>query len=501
LEKKAQLAIDRLHAVIQGVEPITESDRELFSSFVTSEENPNVIAFNSSSPWQPELVSPLLQPKKYNSTSIESLLLLAKNNPDVFNLNNVLLDGVFPVSLLQSVQGNVEKTYNEVKTKEPLERLFWNADFLYSLGMYYTASMVNSMGISEPLQWVPSFPLGSNSVTLSDLSLMFQTFLQGKMFRYFNTAQPNQLLIIKRIEDINGNLLWQSKPKEIAFQDPFFSTPILNTLRGTVTAGTAYLKLNGNVILRSSDVNLDKVLIADKIAIPSFGKTGTTNNYTNGTYIGFLPYPLEKGDNLTPQNAYTIATYVGYDSNQPMIRKWFKAAGGSAIPAWQEVAKEIIISQDFADKLNWQDLAKSGSHLVPFYYGNGLSRVVVPINSGVSVSAQSSDPDDPDSSNDIYASDYTETGRRTFMVYLEGSASDDIFVPKRKVSFYAPFVYVPNDKNLKDGKDMKDDGKAPVDQPVSPAPMAEKSPDSLKSAPTPAPGSADDLPPPPPSIQ
>ena len=97
-------------------------------------------------------------------------------------------------------------------------------------------------------------------------------------------------------------------------------------------------KLNGKIILRSDNDDTDKQLLADKITIPAFGKTGTTNNYTNGTYIGFLPYPAYKGDSLSADNAYTIASYVGYDSNEPMVRKWYKAPGGSAIPAWQEIA-------------------------------------------------------------------------------------------------------------------------------------------------------------------
>ena len=78
------------------------------------------------------------------------------------------------------------------------------------------------------------------------------------MLRYFNTTQPNQLLVIKRIEDTNGNLLWQFKGKEYSFADPFYSIPILNTMRGTVTAGTAYTKLNGKIILRSDNNDIDK---------------------------------------------------------------------------------------------------------------------------------------------------------------------------------------------------------------------------------------------------
>ncbi|WP_158998304.1 transglycosylase domain-containing protein [Pigmentibacter ruber] len=434
LSIQAKKAIDSLNKIVGGSN-LAEVDRDLLSSFAKNDDG-NLV-FLGNSPWKPEVTSALVSSTKLTPLNFDSLLTYVKANPNLLNSSSVLLDGIVNVSIIDSINSDLNKKWKDVQSAPALERLYWNSDFRYSLAMYYAANMVNDMGVQEPLKWVPSFSLGSNDVTLADLALMYQTFLTGKTYRYFNTAQPNQLLLIKRIEDANGNLLWEAKAKEFQFSDNFYSAPTLNTLRGTVTAGTAYI-LNKSVILRSNDEEIDKQLLSSPIKVPAFGKTGTTNEYKNGTYIGFLPYPTTKGDILSPDNSFTIATYIGYDSNEPMVRKGYRVYGGAAIPAWEEIAVAIIKDQDYAEKLDWKFLHSKKAHVIPFDYGSGLSQVVVPINSGVTVSAQDPDDDEKSQVDNPYANDYSDTGQRLFKVYLQGSTSDGVFIPKRKVSFYNP---------------------------------------------------------------
>lgn len=409
-------------------------NQDLISSFSKSADG-DFLVFTSPSPWQPQITSPLVQPVSSVHISTDSLIHFLAKNPSFLSPSKILLDGVVPLSLVENINAKINEKYSAIASQSDLEKLFWNADFRYSLGMYYTATMANKAGVTEQLQWVPSFPLGSNSITLANLSLLYQTFLTGKTYRYFNSSQTNQLIVIKRIEDSNGNLLWELKPQENQFVDPFYSSSMLDTLRGTITAGTGF-PLNWSVILRSRDDSIDKQLQSAKVRVPIFGKTGTTNNYVNGTFIGFLPYPAENGGTLSAENAYTIASYIGYDSNKPMVRKWYRVYGGAAIPAWEEIALSIIKNQNFADKLNWKSLSQNQSHLVPFDYGSGLNKVVVPLHSGVSTAVASDDAQDADQ-NDPYANDYSSTKQGSLEVYLPGSISNDILVPKRKVQFYS----------------------------------------------------------------
>ncbi|WP_161597585.1 transglycosylase domain-containing protein [Fluviispira multicolorata] len=466
LAAQAKNAIEALKETSSG-SAITEIDRDFLLSFAKSEDG--ALVFQSQDPWRPEVTSNLVTGIKTTPLSIDALLTLIRANSSILNSTNILLDGVVPLSLIETINSDLAKYWKNLQEASPFEKLFWNADFRYSLGMYYTANMSNSMGIQKPLKWVQSFPLGSNDITLSDLALMYQTFLTGKTYRYFNSVQPNQLVLIKRIEDSNGNLLWEAKAKEYQFADRFYSPSMMNVLRGTVTAGTAYV-LNNEIILRSNDEVIDKQLQAAKIRIPVFGKTGTTNDYKNGTYIGFIPYPASNGDVLSPDNAYTIASYIGYDTNEPMIRKGYRVYGGGAIPAWQEIALSIIKNQNFAEKLDWKYWAEKKAHVVPFEFGSNLSQVIVPINSGVSLANQETDDDNAEEKNP-YANDYSETGRRLFKIYITGSSSDNVFIPKRKVSFYTPVPPPQNIFSSPNSNEVSDVTASLNNKPVVPEPL------------------------------
>lgn len=433
LAQKAKLGLAELQKINKSENSFIVN-RELISQFSKSSDG-NFLIFNSVTPWQPSITSQLVEPVTSVSLNTESLIHLISKNPSLLNSSKILLDGVVPLSLITNINSTLHEKYALVMGQTDLEKLFWNADFRYSLGMYYTAKMANGMGVTESLQWVPSFPLGSNSITLANLSLLYQTFLTGKTYRYFNSPQVNQLAVIKRIEDSNGNLLWELKSKENQFVDSFYSSPILNTLRGTITAGTGF-PLNWSIILRSNDENVDQQLRTAKIRVPIFGKTGTTNNYVNGTFIGFLPYPTENGGVLSAENAYTIASYIGYDSNKPMVRKWYRVYGGAAIPAWEEIALGIIKNQNYAEKLDWQGLAQAQQHLIQFDYGAGLAKATIPLHSSISTSVKEDKNQDTAEADDPYADDYSDDKQNLLEVYLPGSISNDILVPKRKVGFY-----------------------------------------------------------------
>lgn len=420
-------------------EPIDEREASLLSSFGHLVDS-DVIVFNAPQRWLPNVTSSLVPPIKSLPLRRNELLSFFKENPDAFRESAVLLDNVVPVNLISTLVHDLGSTFNEVVQRAPLEKIYWNADLRYSLGMLYTSKMVKiAGGMQSPLKWVPSFPLGSNDVTLAELSLLYQTFLTGKMYRYFDTKQTNQLLVIKRIEDFNGNLIWEPTTKEYQLVDQFYTPSILDTMRATITAGTGY-SLNWNVLLSSKDNDINKKLSSAKIRIPIFGKTGTSNNFTNATFIGSLPYPTENGqESLSPENAYTIATYIGLDSNEPMTRGPYHAYGGSAIPGWEKIARSIVKTQKYAEKIDWKSLIESRDHVIPFDYGSGLSTVVVPVHSSISLFSEDVNEDtDGTRKSSIYANDYSDTGQRLLRVYLPGSSSDGVFVPKRKISFFTP---------------------------------------------------------------
>src|SRR5690606_18161765 len=69
------------------------------------------------------------------------------------------------------------------------------------------------------------------------------------------------------------------------------------------------------------------------VRIPAFGKTGTTNDYTNAYFAGWIPYPTEKNEPLDTENAYVISAYVGYDLNRTMRAGYLRISGAQgALP-------------------------------------------------------------------------------------------------------------------------------------------------------------------------
>lgn len=432
MREQARAAIGRIKDLAQSKALLSKEDQLALAPFYSIDRR---IVFMPAEPFDIGVVTPLLQPVKPNVLRPEEVVRMAEENISMFSEENVLLDGLIPMSLIAEIKEQVDSKYRTIADASPMEKLYRHDDFRYSLGMLYAQFMTRQMGIESDVQWVPSFPLGANVVSLAELALSYQTILEGKTYRYFNTEQENQLLLIKRIEDEQGNLLWEADQEEHRLFDDFYTGPMLSVLRGTVTNGTARAA-NRTVTLRSKNPEEDAVLEKAGLRIPIFGKTGTTNDYVNATYVGYLPYPKDSGvKSLSPENAYTIAAYVGYDTNEPMRRRGFKVAGGTgALPAWIEIAQTLIRERKFSEKLNWRPMVEKKISEVPFDYGSDVQRITVPVH-GASASDSENDGSD-ESRADLNAviDDYASSGNSVLRVAVAGRTSDGVFVPTRRVS-------------------------------------------------------------------
>lgn len=432
MREQARAAIERLKDLAQNKTLLSKEDQLALAPFYSIDRR---VVFMPADPFDIGVVTPLLQSVKPNVLKPEEVVRMAEENISMFSEENVLLDGLIPMSLIAEIKEQVDSKYKTIADASPMEKLYRHDDFRYSLGMLYAQFMTKQMGIESDVQWVPSFPLGANVVSLAELALSYQTILEGKTYRYFNTEQENQLLLIKRIEDEQGNLLWEADQQEHRLFDDFYTGPMLSVLRGTVTNGTARAA-NRTVTLRSKNPDEDSVLEKAGLRIPIFGKTGTTNDYVNATYVGYLPYPKDSGvKSLSPENAYTIAAYVGYDTNEPMRRRGFKVAGGTgALPAWIEIAQTLIREQKFSEKLNWRPMVEKKISEVPFEYGSDVQRITVPVH-GASASDSENDGSD-ESRADLNAviDDYASSGNSVLRVAVAGRTSDGVFVPTRRVS-------------------------------------------------------------------
>ncbi len=291
--------------------------------------------------------------------------LEAWNTNIVEALDNVKIDGSVPRKILIRMDQIIDKNLAEIKkTDEDPYRLysyFQHHDFRIGLGLKYLVRLAQAVGVQNRLEGVLSFPLGTNDVTTGEVAKIYQTFMAGKVYRFFEEGPANQISFVKRIEDRFGNVLFKADRKESQLVDPFVAQQVREILKQVVAHGTgrrAYSELYVNE--QDKNGTTDPTVAGAKahknefqVRVPSFGKTGTTNDFTTSYFAGFMPYPTEKYKPLNPENSYTVATYVGYDMNKIMKKGMQRIYGGvGALPVWTDFLKEVIKIKQYADYID-----------------------------------------------------------------------------------------------------------------------------------------------------
>lgn len=126
-------------------------------------------------------------------------------------------------------------------------------------------TLARKMGVTSPLDPVPSIALGTSDVTLYEMTAAFNTYPSQGIY-----IEPQFIL---RIEDKYGNVLENYTPhKEEAMSEETAYT-MLRTMQGVVESGTS-VRLRYKYGLNN----------------PIAGKTGTTQNHSDGWFIGMTPY-------------------------------------------------------------------------------------------------------------------------------------------------------------------------------------------------------------------
>lgn len=307
-------------------------------------------------------------------------------------LSDVLLDGWLPASQAGLLAQYLDKHYEEVMARNDdydLARYYQHHDFRIGLGLKYLVALARAMGVTSHIEPVLSFPLGTNDVSLGEVAQIYQTFISGKTYKFFEEGPPNQLTLVRRIEDRAGSVLYKMERKEQQLVGGELALQMREILRRVVTHGTGrraatelYLSLDDE---QTKDPKGKKVKLGDgRIRIPSFGKTGTTNDYTNSNFAGFVPYPTVKNAPLDPENSYVLAAYVGYDLAKKMEAGYLRITGAQgALPAWIGLAKEIIDKKHYNEHLDTLDLSVMQSREWPLLADKRTSTTRVDLPRGV----------------------------------------------------------------------------------------------------------------------
>lgn len=197
---------------------------------------------------------------------------------------------------------------------------------LMRVGIDSVLEISRKAGIEAPLPAVPSLALGTGEISLFEMLGAYQAIA--------NRGMARKAVYITRIEDRKGNILKERKPEAegTPICSPENADLMTAMLRNVVNKGTA------------SGLRSRYGMEAD-IA----GKTGTTQNYTDGWFIGFTPSLL-------------CGVWVGGDLQNVRFRTLQYGQGAyAAMPIWAG-----FMNRTFGD-VHWQYLQEEqfrlGEHI------------------------------------------------------------------------------------------------------------------------------------------
>ena len=186
------------------------------------------------------------------------------------------------------------------------------------LGVDAMIEVAHRTGITAELNEVASLPLGTSEINLIDFATGYTTFASG--------GYQKDLYFIEKIEDMDGNVLYEHEEKETLVLNPNY-TYILNEMMNT-TSNAAFVDYTTPTALTISSK------FSNKYAI----KTGSTN--TDFWIVGYNQDAL-------------VMTWMGYDDNQTItskVRTNSKNAWAATIEyvlkdvdtSWYETPKNVV---------------------------------------------------------------------------------------------------------------------------------------------------------------
>ncbi|OGC36450.1 hypothetical protein A2311_03045 [candidate division WOR-1 bacterium RIFOXYB2_FULL_48_7] len=147
---------------------------------------------------------------------------------------------------------------------------------LETVGIQNVISLAQRLGIKSKLEPGLSLALGASEVTIMEMTSAFGV-LANNGIRIEPTA-------IKKIEGRDGITLYEHEVKEEQVLDPNVSAITVDMMRGVISRGTGFRA---------------------NIGRPAAAKTGTSQDYKDAWFIGFVPQLV-------------TGVWVGNDNNRPM---------------------------------------------------------------------------------------------------------------------------------------------------------------------------------------
>ena len=177
------------------------------------------------------------------------------------------------------------------------------------VGIEKVRDLAARAGIGTRIPGYPSVYIGAAAVYPMDMIAAYGTFANGGY-----RVEPRYVV---RVEDHEGNLLWQPPQYPQPTVDPGVAWIMTDMMREVVDRGTGYLARDPSVGGLSYD-------------IPAAGKTGTTNDNTDVWFVGYTPELL-------------AGVWLGLDNPRTIMSG---ATGGTlSVPVWARVMRRFYANR------------------------------------------------------------------------------------------------------------------------------------------------------------
>ena len=251
----------------------------------------------------------------------------------LFNTPFTIPKGKFGITKAWTPKNASEKYGGEITLKTALAKSVnvVSARLIDMVTPVNVVRLAKSAGIKSRIPIAPSIALGSVELSLMEMTSAYTTFANKGL-----QVEPNMLL---RIEDKNGAILADFTPKTREVLSEETSYVVLELLKGVTTAGSG-------LRLRMPDHNYKEYITGFPYEFknPIAGKTGTTQNHTDGWFMGVVP-------NLA------TGVWTGGEDRAIHFKNIAKGQGATtALPIWALFMKKIYadttlnISQDDFEK-------------------------------------------------------------------------------------------------------------------------------------------------------
>ena len=180
-----------------------------------------------------------------------------------------------------------------------------------AVGLENVIDEARRFGVTTDVAPVPSISIGAADVVPLEIIAAYTAFANDGQ-----RAEPQAIL---RVEDRDGNILWQPAARRIQVLEPSVAWLITDVLRDVVRRGTA------------------AGTVGAQITFAAAGKTGTTNDGFDVWYVGFTP-------------ELVTGIWIGFDQPKKIMNN---AQGGRlAAPAWTTMMKEVYDRRSTAFQWN-----------------------------------------------------------------------------------------------------------------------------------------------------